>query len=81
MMALELTGADIYCTTDDVEKSKDVLGTLLVGDRVQLLPWDPKDLHSVTVAAELFMSKSAKLNVLINNDVVSRTHSSQHSAF
>ncbi|CAG9948806.1 unnamed protein product [Clonostachys rosea f. rosea IK726] len=65
--ALFLTGATLYLTARDLAKAKSALDDLVESDRVHLLELDLSSLESVRQCAATFLSKSATLNILINN--------------
>ena len=68
--AIRLTGADIFITTRDIAKGKQVAQELSDGKpgKVEVIQIDLSSLESVRVGAQDFLHKSGnKLNVLINN--------------
>jgi NAD(P)-dependent dehydrogenase (short-subunit alcohol dehydrogenase family) len=65
--ALCATGATLYLTVRDLEKGKTACADILEPGRVELLHMDLNSLQSVRTAAAEFLSKSKKLNILINN--------------
>ncbi|KAJ9145075.1 Short-chain dehydrogenase [Pleurostoma richardsiae] len=65
--AIYRTGATIYATARDISKTKEALGSLAESPRVHFLQLDLSSLDSVQAAAESFKSKSAQLNILIEN--------------
>ena len=71
--ALAVTGARIFCSARDLKKGKAALGDILEPGRVELIELDMNSLDSVRACADEFLSKSPKLNVLINNAGVMRT--------
>ena len=71
--ALAVTGAKLFCSTRDMEKGEAALGNILQPGHVELIKLDMNSLDSVRACAEEFLSKSPKLNVLINNAGVMRT--------
>ena len=71
--ALAVTGARLFCSARDLEKGKAALSDILEPGRVELIKLDMNSLDSVRACAEEFMSKSQKLNILINNAGVMRT--------
>ena len=71
--ALALTGARLFCSARDLEKGKAALSDILEPGRVELIKLDMNSLNSVRACADEFLSKSQKLNVLINNAGVMRT--------
>ncbi|KAF6838281.1 putative short-chain dehydrogenase [Colletotrichum musicola] len=68
--ALHVTGADVYITVRDVAKGEQVAKDILSDDKpgkVEVIELDLGSLESVKKGAKEFLSKSDKLNVLINN--------------
>jgi len=65
--AMKSTGATIYVTVRDVAKGQPALADILEPGKVELLTCDQNSLTSVEAAAKAFLSKSAILNILINN--------------
>jgi NAD(P)-dependent dehydrogenase (short-subunit alcohol dehydrogenase family) len=69
--AIRLTGADIYITSRDLVKGKQVVDELLADGKpgkVEVIQMELSSLESVRTAAAEFLRKSGnKLNVLINN--------------
>lgn len=65
--AMSATGAKVYCTVRDVSKGQKALEGILEPGRVELLTLDLNSLDSVRACAKDFLSKSDKLNILINN--------------
>lgn len=71
--AMALTGAKVYCTVRNVKKGEEALSDIVEPGRVELLGMDLNSLESVRAAAKEFLSKSDKLNILINNAGVMAT--------
>ncbi|GJD01592.1 short-chain dehydrogenase [Colletotrichum higginsianum] len=68
--ALHVTGADVYITVRDVAKGEEVAKDILSDGKpgkVQVIKLDLGSLESVRQGVKEFLSKSDKLNVLINN--------------
>jgi NAD(P)-dependent dehydrogenase (short-subunit alcohol dehydrogenase family) len=69
--ALHATGARVFMTTRDMENAQEVRLEILASSpgkgEIEILHMELNDLESVKSAAEEFKSKSAKLNILINN--------------
>ena len=65
--ALSATGGKVYLGVRDLKKGKEALKDILEPDRVELLELDVGSMESVRKAAKTFISKSNRLNVLINN--------------
>lgn len=69
--SLHSTGADVYFTARDEAKGKkirdDILSKSEGRGKVDFLMMDMDSLESVRDAARSFLSKSDKLNILINN--------------
>ncbi|EHK42501.1 hypothetical protein TRIATDRAFT_86611 [Trichoderma atroviride IMI 206040] len=65
--ALYLTGATLYLTARDTAKVEAALGDLIESPRVHVLHLDLDSLGSVRACAEEFKSKTARLNILIEN--------------
>ena len=65
--ALAATGAKVFCTARDEAKGKKALEGVLKPGHVELLLLDLNSLDSVRACAKDFLSKSDKLNILINN--------------
>ena len=66
------TGATIYGTARNLEKTRENLGPVLDTGRVRLLFMDQADLSNVRACAAEFRKQSGKLNVIINNAGVSK---------
>ncbi|KAK3329133.1 putative short-chain dehydrogenase [Apodospora peruviana] len=69
--SLHATGADVYFTARDMDKAEKVAGEIQKSSsgtgKIIGIPMDLDSLDSVKEAALIFLSKSKKLNVLINN--------------
>lgn len=65
--ALAATGGKVFLTARDLKKAEVACKSFLEPGRVELLEMDNSSLASVRAAAETFLSKSKKLNVLVNN--------------
>jgi NAD(P)-dependent dehydrogenase (short-subunit alcohol dehydrogenase family) len=65
--ALATTGATLYLTARDLDKARSALGEFAERSQVHLLELDLNSLSSVRKCAAEFLSKSSKLNILINN--------------
>ncbi|OLN92160.1 Retinol dehydrogenase 12-like protein 1 [Colletotrichum chlorophyti] len=68
--ALHVAGADVYITVRDVAKGEEVARDILSDGKpgkVEVIKLDLGSLESVRQGAKEFLSKSDKLNVLINN--------------
>lgn len=65
--AMSATGAKVYCTARDAAKGQKALEGVLEPGRVELLLLDLNSLESVRACAKDFLSKSDKLNIVINN--------------
>ncbi|GKT56901.1 short-chain dehydrogenase [Colletotrichum tofieldiae] len=68
--ALHVTGADVYITVRDVVKGEEVAKDILSDGKpgkVEVIKLDLGSLESVRQGVKEFLSKSDKLNVLINN--------------
>jgi NAD(P)-dependent dehydrogenase (short-subunit alcohol dehydrogenase family) len=69
--AMLATGADVFITARDLAKGQAVIDDLgkLPGckGKMQMIEMDMNSLESVKKAAKTFISKSSKLNILINN--------------
>lgn len=75
--ALSKTGARLYVTARNEEKAKGALGDLLEMKNVHLLKLDLNSLAGVRAFVKEFLSKSEKLNILINNAGVMATPAGQ----
>lgn len=65
--AIAATGGKVFLTVRDIKKGEAACKSFLEPGRVELLEMDNNSLESVRAAAKTFLSKSNKLNVLINN--------------
>ncbi|KAF7586248.1 hypothetical protein BBP40_009199 [Aspergillus hancockii] len=65
--ALATTGATLYLTARDLGKAHSALGVLAEQSQVHLIQLDLNSLSSVRKCAAEFLSKSSRLNILINN--------------
>ncbi|KAG8530301.1 uncharacterized protein KY384_004803 [Bacidia gigantensis] len=71
--AIAATGARIFAGVRNVQKGEDALSDILKSGKVELLKMDLNSLESVRAAAEVFKSRSEKLNIMINNAGVMAT--------
>jgi NAD(P)-dependent dehydrogenase (short-subunit alcohol dehydrogenase family) len=69
--ALHKTGADVFITARDAAKGQtaveDILKETEGKGRVEAIEMELNSLESVKKAAQVFLSKSSKLHILINN--------------
>ncbi|OHE92533.1 short-chain dehydrogenase [Colletotrichum orchidophilum] len=68
--AFHIAGADVYITVRDVAKGEEVVKDILSDGKpgkVEVIKLDLGSLESVRQGAKTFLSKSDKLNVLVNN--------------
>ena len=65
--ALAATGGKVFLTARDVKKGEAACKSFLEPGRVEFLEMDNNSLDSVRAAAKAFLSKSNKLNVIVNN--------------
>lgn len=65
--ALALTGATLFLTARDLTKARRALGDILHSDNVHLIELDLNSFDSVRAGAAAILSKTDKINVLINN--------------
>lgn len=65
--AMSATGAKVFCCVRNVAKGEKALEGILEPGRVDLLTLDLNSLESVRACVKDFLSKSDKLNILINN--------------
>jgi NAD(P)-dependent dehydrogenase (short-subunit alcohol dehydrogenase family) len=65
--AFAATGGKVFLTVRDLKKGEETCKSFLEPGRVELLEMDNNSLDSVRAAAKTFLSKSEKLNVLVNN--------------
>jgi len=78
--ALSATGAKVYCCVRNPAKGSAALADILSPGRVELLTLDLNSLASVRACAKDFLSKSQKLNILINNAGIMATPALEHTA-
>ncbi|KPM45821.1 hypothetical protein AK830_g702 [Neonectria ditissima] len=75
--ALLATGADVFVTARDLAKAQKVVDDILKastsGGKLEVIEMDMNSLESVKKAAEAFLAKSSKLNILVNNAGVMAT--------
>ena len=72
-LAMALTGAKVFCAVRNVKKGEEALSGTLEPGRVELLEMDNNSLESIRAGAKTFLSKSDRLNILINNAGVMAT--------
>lgn len=65
--ALAATGGKVFLTVRNLKKGQDACKSFLEPGRVELLEMDNNSLTSVRKTAKEFLSKSDKLNVIVNN--------------
>lgn len=65
--ALAATGGKVFLTARDIKKGESACKEFLEPGRVELIEMDNNSLSSVRAAAKTFLSKSDRLNVLVNN--------------
>jgi len=65
--AFAATGGTVYLTVRDLKKGETACKAFLEPGRVELIEMDNNSLSSVRQAAKTFLSKSNKLNILVNN--------------
>ncbi|KUJ06805.1 short chain dehydrogenase [Mollisia scopiformis] len=65
--AFAATGGKVFMTVRDLKKGEEACKSFLEPGRVELLEMDNQNLDSVRKAAQNFLSKSNKLNVLVCN--------------
>ncbi|PSN66344.1 putative short-chain dehydrogenase [Corynespora cassiicola Philippines] len=69
--ALHATGAHVYITARNMEKAKavvqDILNTSEGKGNIDIIKINMDSLESVKQAAKMFLQKSTKLNILVNN--------------
>ena len=75
--ALAATGGKVFLTARNVEKGEAACKSFLEPGRVEVLEMDNNSLDSVRAAAKAFLSKSSKLNVIINNAGIMATPESK----
>ncbi|KFX87960.1 hypothetical protein V495_08328 [Pseudogymnoascus sp. VKM F-4514 (FW-929)] len=80
-VALHSTGADVYFTARDAAKGEKSLKEIKEKSKgtgkLDVIPLDLDSLESVRKAAKIFLEKSNKLNILINNAGIMATPYSQ----
>ncbi|RFU33161.1 hypothetical protein B7463_g3169, partial [Scytalidium lignicola] len=64
---LAKTGAKLYLTVRDTTKAEKILSNILKPGQVELIQMDLNSLDSVRAAVKTILSKSNKLNVLVEN--------------
>lgn len=65
--AMALTGATLFLTARDLPKARTALGDILKSDKAHLVELDLDSFDSVRAAAATILSKTDKVNILINN--------------
>ncbi|KAL6411027.1 alcohol dehydrogenase [Ilyonectria robusta] len=65
--ALSATGAKLFLTARDLAKAKAALVDIFEPSRMELVEIDQNSLESVRVAASQILSKTDKINILVNN--------------
>ena len=65
--AFAATGGKVFLTARNLKKGEEACKSFLEPGRVELIEMDNNSLDSVRAAAKSFLSKSDKLNVLVNN--------------
>lgn len=65
--ALALTGATLFLTARDLPKARRALGDILNSDKVHLIELDLNSFDSVRAGAAAILSKTDKINILVNN--------------
>jgi NAD(P)-dependent dehydrogenase (short-subunit alcohol dehydrogenase family) len=65
--ALSTTGARLFLTARNLAKAKDALAGIFDPNRMELVEMDQESLQSVRLAASTILSKTDKINILINN--------------
>jgi NAD(P)-dependent dehydrogenase (short-subunit alcohol dehydrogenase family) len=65
--AFAATGGKVFLTVRDMKKGQEACNSFLEPGRVELLEMDLNSLESVRAAAKIFLSKSDRLNVLVDN--------------
>lgn len=78
--AMSATGAKVYCTARDTAKGQRALEGVLEAGRVELLLLDLNSLDSVRACAKDLLSKSDKLNIIINNAGIMATPTNVRTA-
>ncbi|KAF7550021.1 hypothetical protein G7Z17_g5995 [Cylindrodendrum hubeiense] len=65
--ALSATGATLYLTARNLAKAKSALADIIDPERMELVEMDQESLESVRAAAKVILSKTDRVNILINN--------------
>ena len=69
--ALLATGADVFITARDLKKAQGVIDDILKssegGGKLEVIEMDMNSLDSVKKAAQAFLARSSRLNILVNN--------------
>jgi NAD(P)-dependent dehydrogenase (short-subunit alcohol dehydrogenase family) len=65
--ALALTDATLFLTARDLPKARSALGDILYSDKVHLIELDLNSFDSVRAGAAAILSKTDKVNILVNN--------------
>ncbi|KAJ5316984.1 hypothetical protein N7508_001492 [Penicillium antarcticum] len=65
--ALATTGATLYLTTRNLAKARNALADIIDPTQMELIEMDQRSLESVRKAANVILSKTDKVNILINN--------------
>ncbi|KAH7166459.1 hypothetical protein EDB81DRAFT_866228 [Dactylonectria macrodidyma] len=65
--ALSATGAKLFLTARDLAKAKTALVDIFEPGRMELVEMDQDSLESVRAAASQILSKTDKINILVNN--------------
>ena len=69
--ALHATGADVFITARDTRKAQDIIDNIKKSSqgsgKLEIIEVDMNSLDSVKKAAQAFLTKSSKLNILVNN--------------
>lgn len=71
--ALATTGASLILTARDLPKARKALGSILDSEKVQLVELELDSFESVRAAASTILSKTDKINILVNNAGVMAT--------
>ena len=65
--ALGVTGATLYLTARDLNKTKQAVEAFMDPSRMELIEMDQSSLESVRTAAKAILAKTDKVHILINN--------------
>ncbi|KAH7146771.1 WW domain-containing oxidoreductase [Dactylonectria estremocensis] len=65
--ALSATGAKLFLTARNLAKAKEALVDIFEPSRMELVEMDQNSLESVRAAASQILSKTDKINILVNN--------------